>query len=78
MKYRVSGTIELAVDMLVDADTPETAIDVAYDTWPGMANYVGNGKRGGAMCGPYQDETDANIDCDGDPVFTEAEIEVEE
>lgn len=78
MKWRVSGVVTLGVNMLVEADTREDALEKAHDAWPGMANFCGNGKRGGALCGPYQDgETDANIeaDCVDDVQFTLAEKE---
>lgn len=67
----------LSVDMLVEAATEEEAIEKAHMEWPGLSNYCGNGKRGGALCGPYQDDHDANIEADGgdEPEFKSAELE---
>lgn len=77
-KWRVRGSIRVGIDMLVEAADEESAIEAAYQHWPGMSNYVGNGKSGGAMCGPCQDETDANIEADyAEPEFDEAELENE-
>lgn len=80
MKYRVCGVITLNVDMQVEADTVEEAIEKAHLEWPGMSNYCGNGKRGGALCGPHQDGSDANVDTRGDEdvQFTIAEPEEDE
>lgn len=76
MKYRVSGTVELGIDLLVDADSKEEAIEKAYDEWPGLSDYVGNGKSCGGLCGPScPNECDANIDSYGEPNFTEASEE---
>jgi hypothetical protein len=77
MKYRVSGVITLGIDMRVEADSAEKAIEKAYLEWPGLTNYCGNGKVGGGLCGPYQNECDANVDAgyNEDPQFTIAEPE---
>ncbi len=67
MRYRVYGAITLAVDVLVEADDEESAVEAAYETWPGIGSFIGNG--------PYQDETDANVWEGGEPEFTSAEEE---
>lgn len=72
-KFRVHGTIEMSIDILVDAKDKEEAIEKAHDDWPGVTGYCGNGKLGGALVGPHQDDSDANMeDCGAEPKFHDA------
>jgi hypothetical protein len=43
MKYKVYGTVKVGVEVTVDADDEESAIDAAYEEFGGLSGYCGNG-----------------------------------
>lgn len=65
MKVRVHGKllVPVYIDVEVDDDDKEKAYEAASDVWPGLSNYVGNGRRGGGLVGPCDPlEHNASID----------------
>lgn len=42
-KWTVYGFVPIDVVMTVEAETKEDAIDAAYQEFPGLTNYCGNG-----------------------------------
>lgn len=46
MKYVVYGTVPVDVYFTVEADSEKEAIDLAYQDFPGLSNYAGNGGSG--------------------------------
>lgn len=42
-KFRVYGTVHINVTGTVEASSEDEAADKAYEEWPGLSNYAGNG-----------------------------------
>ena len=54
-KYQVYGTVTVSVTMTVEADSPEAAIEVAEQEYPGLSDYCGNGATSGKLIGTSAD-----------------------
>lgn len=65
MKYRVIGTIQVSVGIIVEAENEDDAIQKAYKEFGGVTGYCGNGG------------TDKLIGVDGDTEWIEADGIVE-
>ncbi len=42
-KYRVHGTEKVGICIEVEAESAEAALDAAYEQWPGLTGFCGNG-----------------------------------
>jgi len=43
MKFNVYGTATIGVTIKVEAETEQGAIEMAYEKFPGLTGYAGNG-----------------------------------
>jgi hypothetical protein len=70
MKFTVYGSVPVSVCMTVEADTEEAAIEAAYEEFPGLSGYVGNGGTDQlvGVC-----DRRVSLDAGGEPEFTDAE-----
>jgi len=71
VKYRVYGSVPVAVTMTVEAESAEAAIEAAYNEFPGLTGYCGNGGTD-QLVGVH----DSAVSLDAgysEPEFTEAE-----
>lgn len=73
MKYLVKGKVELMVEVTVEAENEEEAIEKAYDNI-GINSYCGNGGVDKLVGVDSMDEAKASIYPDGDIEYDEAEL----
>lgn len=73
-KYIVSGTCSISVSLVVEADSEEEAKKKAYDEWPGLSSYCGNGRGRGALIGTSDRALTISAD-DAQPTFTEVALD---
>lgn len=73
MKYLVKGKVELMVEVTVEAENEEEAIEKAYDNI-GINSYCGNGGVDKLVGVDSTDEAKASIYPDGDIEYDEAEL----
>jgi len=72
-RYKVYGTIEILVSMIVEADDEEAAIEIANEDFDGLQDYAGNGRVGGALVGTNNSNVTIHSDSGIAPEFNEAE-----
>ena len=69
--WNVYGSVPVGVRMRVEAETKEEAFEKAYEQFPGLTNFAGNGGVD-KMVGVY--ENDCSLDAEyGEPTFHDAE-----
>lgn len=71
MKYRVYGSVPVSVTITVEAESEEAAIEAAYNEFPGLTSYCGNGGID-QLVGVYDDAVSLGA-CGAESEFTEAE-----
>jgi hypothetical protein len=69
MKYQVRGFTKVFITIEVEAESPDEAIDIAYDDFCGMSSYCGNGGMD-KLVGVAQ--SNVSLDPSDDFEFTEA------
>jgi hypothetical protein len=70
-QWRVYGYVPVDVVMVVEAEDAESAIAAAYEQFPGLSNYAGNGSTD-QLVGVH----DRSVSLDagyGEPNFSEAD-----
>lgn len=70
-KWRVYGSVPIEVVMTVEAGTADEALEVAFQEFPGLTNYCGNGGSDKLV-----GVNDSNVSLDGgwnEPTFNDAE-----
>ncbi len=72
--YRVFGTVTIGVTMTVEAESAEAAKERAYEQYPGLEGYAGNGSNGGKLIGTAEEALYIEAG-DDEPEFTDAEPE---
>lgn len=73
-KYKVAGTVTIGVTIVVEADSEEAAMEKAHDEWPGLEDYCGNGRAGGAIVGTNDENITLDAGCD-EPEFDSVEVD---
>jgi hypothetical protein len=74
-KFNVYGSIPVHITFRIEAESEEDAIDKAYENFPGLTNYLGNGGVDQIL-----GVNDSDISLDGgcqEPEFTTAEEDTE-
>lgn len=70
-KWIVYGSVPVSVQMTVEAETKEDAIELAHQEFPGLSNYAGNGGMD-QLVGVH--DSSVSLDADyAEPEFTDAE-----
>jgi hypothetical protein len=70
-KWNVYGSVSVGVRMTVEADSQDEAISAAYENFPGLNGYAGNGGHDQLV---GVNDSACSLDPGGaEPKFTEAE-----
>lgn len=69
--YKVTGTVNINVEIIVEADSPEQAIERAEDELPELTPFAGNGGSD-KLVGTDLDEV--VLDCSDVVIYTHAEV----
>ncbi len=72
MRFRVHGIVTVPVSIDVQADSSEDAIEEAYQNWPSIEGYAGNGAISGKLVGTAEEGVWV-WGSDDEPTFSEAE-----
>lgn len=71
MKYEVYGHAMVVCSMVVDADSPDEAIEIANEEFGGLTNYAGMGSCD-CLVGVISSENDRCVYPDSDVIFDDA------
>lgn len=72
-KYIVTGYTRVTVEVTVEAENKEEAIEKAYEECSGPMNFVGNGGVDKMIGVCDSDSAEVSINCDDEVEYTEVE-----